>query len=359
MALLSKPTTNVLERHANLLKELEELIKDEGKVATRLARRAEELQRERKAEVKQELLAKNSIEINVEQADNFAKYELSRRLDNLIKLHTRQRSSQVKREGNHIEFREKAQRFLRRNSTMRQEAQIQSDNELKLYRQRKLFTFYATICTLNRIVQGHLWKEFKSRSDAWKRRVRCLLAASKIQRATRRYQRRFLSYHEIYLNKIRCTLRHALTFAGHDAIFNQGPKIKQIISAFVKDASKIFVIRTFIYDFKHSARYVCRRARDFLLIRQARVEVLQRLFEREKMRIYQVLSAQPDEESMELAKKIMDIPKVIRNRVLIEYVGACRDAFSPKFDAWRREMLAIYESGLRDDRFGWRSPLTA
>lgn len=134
--------------------------------------------------------------------------------------------------------------------------------------------FFFTLVKMKHIVQDKLWVVFKQRSDAWKRQVRRLLAALKIQRELRKYQLNFLSYADIYypeqhLNRIQCTLRYGKTVAGNLQTPAAEARGKRILVDFFKDAIGMLRMRICAQGYQLAVGSICRRSRDFTLIRTA------------------------------------------------------------------------------------------
>ena len=134
--------------------------------------------------------------------------------------------------------------------------------------------FFFTLMKMKYIVQDKLWLVFKQRSDAWKRQVRRLLAARKIQRELRKYQLKFWSYADIYypeqhLNRIQCTLRYGTTMAGNLQKSAAETRGKRILVDFFKDAIGMLKMRISAHGYQHAVGSICRRSRDFILIRTA------------------------------------------------------------------------------------------
>jgi len=80
------------------------------------------------------LIQNNRIEANVRQAENFAMYELTRKLHLVTRNEERQRASEEKRARNLEELRDGAIQFLHRNDIMREQKRINEERDAEIKR---------------------------------------------------------------------------------------------------------------------------------------------------------------------------------------------------------------------------------
>jgi len=77
---------------------------------------------------------RSMIDANVRQAENFAMYELTRKLELFTKNEERQRASEEKRARNIGELRDGAIQFLHRNEIMREQKRIDEERDAEIKR---------------------------------------------------------------------------------------------------------------------------------------------------------------------------------------------------------------------------------